>query len=79
MTRKDKEKHSIFLISIALMALRIRKKMFHHNFCGHPVEDEKERFFLFEKQQFFEYILRDSVSELEDEKESFFLLKNNGF
>ena len=37
MTRQDKENHSIFKNSIALMALRIRKKLFHHNFCSHPV------------------------------------------
>ena len=32
MTHQDKEKH--FETSIALMALRIRKKLFHRIFCG---------------------------------------------
>ena len=41
MTRQDKEKHSI---SIALIALRIRKKLFHHIFCSHPVEQSYEIF-----------------------------------
>ena len=40
MKRQDKEKHSFFffLISLALMALSIRKRLFHHMFCGHPVD-----------------------------------------
>ena len=46
-TRQDKERERehyiyIFLISEVLMALRIRKKLFHHIFCSHPVGEPSQ-------------------------------------